>query len=65
MIRPKTEQDANVELGDFIVRFEMRTLDDIRALGYDDVADERNSPGGPALRDQFGLFRTFLQPWVK
>ena len=66
VIRPKTEQDANVELGDFIVRFEMRTLDDIRALGYNDVADERKFAAVARLSEiNLGLYRTFLQPWVK
>ncbi len=68
VIRPKTKQDANVDLatGDFIVRFEMRTLDDIRALGYNSVMDERKFATVARLSEiNLGLYRTFLQPWVK
>ncbi len=66
VIRPKTKQDANVELGDFIVRFEMRTLDDIRALGCNDVSDERKFAAVARLSEiNLGLYRTFLQPWIK
>ena len=66
VIRPKTKQDANVELGDFIVRFEMRTLDHIRALGCNDIADERKFAAVARLSEiNLGLYRTFLQPWVK
>lgn len=66
VIRPKTKQDGNVELGDFIVRFEMRTLDHIRALGCNDIADERKFAAVARLSEiNLGLYRTFLQPWVK
>ncbi|MGH8471148.1 MAG: DUF3141 domain-containing protein, partial [Gammaproteobacteria bacterium] len=54
------------ELGDFIVRFEMRTLDDIRALGYNRVTDERKFAAVARLSEiNLGLYRTFLQPWIK
>ncbi|MGH8509262.1 MAG: DUF3141 domain-containing protein [Gammaproteobacteria bacterium] len=68
VIRPKTKQDANVDLatGDFIVRFEMRTLDDIRALGYNSIMDERKFAAVARLSEiNLGLYRTVLQPWVK
>jgi pimeloyl-ACP methyl ester carboxylesterase len=66
VIRPKTKQDANVELGDFIVRFEARTLDDIRALGCNSATDERKFATVARLSEiNLGLYRTFVQPWVK
>ncbi|MGH8580139.1 MAG: DUF3141 domain-containing protein [Gammaproteobacteria bacterium] len=66
VIRPKTEHQAQAELGDFIVRFEMRTLDDIRALGYNSVTDERKFAAVARLSEiNLGLYRTFLQPWIK
>lgn len=65
VIRSRTKQDANVEL-DFIVRFEARALDDIRALGYNSVTDERKFAAVARLSEiNLGLYRTFLQPWVK
>ncbi|MGH8583525.1 MAG: DUF3141 domain-containing protein [Gammaproteobacteria bacterium] len=68
VIRPKSEHDANAELatGDFIVRFEARTLDDIRALGCNDLADERKFAAVARLSEiNLRLYRTFLQPWIR
>ena len=68
MIRPKADGDANADLatGDFIVRFETRTLDDIRALGCNDLADERKFAAVARLSEiNLGLYRTFLQPWIR
>ena len=67
VIRPKSEGEANVDLatGDFIVRFEMRTLDHIRALGGNDLADERKFAAVERLSEiNLGLYRMFLQPWI-
>jgi hypothetical protein len=69
VIQEKTPDAANVELvsGDYISRFERRTLADIRALGG-------NTPGGRALlcgrgpvvgSDPNGLYRTTLQPVIR
>ena len=68
MIRPKADGDANADLatGDFIVRFETRTLDDIRTLGCNDLADERKFAAVARLSEiNLGLYRTFLQPWIR
>lgn len=53
-------------LGDYIARFEARTLDDIRALGGNDLEDERKFAAVARLSEvNLGLYRTFLQPWVQ
>ena len=68
MIRPKADGDANADLatGAFIVRFETRTLDDIRTLGCNDLADERKFAAVARLSEiNLGLYRTFLQPWIR
>ena len=68
VIRQKSGDDANADLatGDFIVRFETRTLDDIRALGCNDLADERKFAAVARLSEiNLGLYRTFLQPWIR
>ena len=43
VMTPKDQTDASADLigGDYLVRFEGRTLDDIRALGGNDEEDER------------------------
>ncbi|MFO1075724.1 MAG: DUF3141 domain-containing protein [Geminicoccaceae bacterium] len=68
VLRPKTPDQVNADLatGDYIARFEMRTLDDIRALGFNSPEDERAFAGVAKLSEiNLGLYRTFLQPWVK
>ncbi len=68
VIRPKSEDDANADLatGDFIVRFEARTLQDIRALGCNDLADECKFAAVARLSEiNLGLYRTFMQPWIR
>jgi hypothetical protein len=48
------------------VRFETRTLDDIRALGGNSIDDERKFAAVARLSEiNLGLYRTFMQPWVK
>jgi hypothetical protein len=52
--------------GDYLVRFESRTLADIRALGGNDTEDERKFATVARLSEiNLGLYRTFLQPWVR
>jgi pimeloyl-ACP methyl ester carboxylesterase len=65
-----TPKDANVQSadligGDYLVRFEPRTLDDIRALGGNDEEDERQFATAARVSEiNLGLYRTFFQPWV-
>jgi hypothetical protein len=65
---PKTPEAAHLELvsGDWIVRFEPRTLDDLRALGGNDVEDERRFAAARRVSEiNLGLYRTFLHPWMR
>ena len=57
---------AGSTIGDYVVRFEQRTLDDIRALGCNDLEDERKFAAVARLSEiNLGLYRTYLQPWVR
>jgi pimeloyl-ACP methyl ester carboxylesterase len=60
------ETGADTSLGRFVLRFEHRTLDDIRALGGNDLADERRFAAVANLSEiNLGLYRTFISPWVR
>jgi len=68
MFEPKTEGAASPDLvtGDWIMRCEQRTLDDIRALGGNDAADERRFATAARVSDiNLALYRTFVQPVVR
>ena len=57
---------ANTEFGEYIARFEARTLDDIRALGGNSEEDERRFAAAARLSDiNLALYRTFAAPWVR
>ena len=57
---------AESTIGDYVVRFEQRTLDDIRALGCNDLEDERKFAAVARLSEiNLGLYRTYLQPWLR
>ena len=52
--------------GNYLVRFEPRTLDDIRAFGVNSLADERKfATVGRLSEINLGFYRAFIQPWVK
>jgi pimeloyl-ACP methyl ester carboxylesterase len=62
------EDTASPELvtGNWVMRCEARTLDDIRALGGNDAADERRFATAARVSDiNLGLYRTFAQPLVR
>ncbi len=64
----KTDATANPDLtsGDWVMRCELRTLDDIRALGGNDAADERCFETVDHVSQvNLALYRTFLQPVVR
>ena len=68
VIREKTAEDSNVDLayGDYIVTFENRTLDDIRALGDQDGEDDLAFETVARVSEiNQGLYRTFLSPLVR
>ena len=65
---PKGEVQRATDLvgGNYLVRFEKRTLDDIRALGGNDEADDRMFETAARVSNvNLGLYRTFLQPFVR
>src|SRR6187200_1341419 len=64
----KTEDTTNPDLasGSWVMRCEARTLDDIRALGGNDVADERRFATAARISEtNLALYRTFAQPMVR
>jgi pimeloyl-ACP methyl ester carboxylesterase len=68
VMTPKEAGSATEELvgGNYLVRFEARTLDDIRALGGNSVEDERQFAAVARISEiNLGLYRAFVQPWVK
>jgi pimeloyl-ACP methyl ester carboxylesterase len=68
VMTPKEAGSATEELvgGNYLVRFEARTLDDIRALGTNSVEDERQFAAVARISEiNLGLYRAFVQPWVK
>ena len=64
----KSADTANPDLatGDWVMRCEARTLDDIRALGGNDAADERCFAAVDRVsQTNLSLYRTFMQPVVR
>ena len=64
----KTADTSNPDLvtGDWVMRCEARTLDDIRALGGYDPADERRFATAARVSEiNLALYRTFAQPIVR
>ncbi|MBX6370029.1 MAG: DUF3141 domain-containing protein, partial [Rhodospirillales bacterium] len=52
--------------GDYIARFEARTLDDLRALGGNDAADERRFATVARISEtNRELYRQFVRPWLR
>ena len=52
--------------GDWVMRCEMRTLDDIRALGGNDMADDRCfATADRVSQTNLALYRAFVQPFVR
>ncbi|MGH9808472.1 MAG: DUF3141 domain-containing protein, partial [Terriglobia bacterium] len=57
---------ADLVTGDYLVRFEARTLDDIRAFGANSEEDERRFATVARVSEiNLGLYRTFMQPWIR
>ena len=64
----KDKDTAHPELagGNWVMRCEARTLDDIRALGGNDVADERRFATAARVSEiNLSFYRTFMQPFVR
>lgn len=68
VLTPKTADAVNPELigGDWIVRFEPRTLGDIRAIVQPDPENERRFATVRRVSEiNLGLYRTLFQPFVQ
>jgi hypothetical protein len=68
VITPKSRDAVNPELvvGDWIVRFEPRTMDDIRAIVQPDPENERRFATVQRVSEiNLGLYRTLFQPYVR
>jgi pimeloyl-ACP methyl ester carboxylesterase len=68
VFEPKTDNTPGADLvsGDWLMRCEMRTLDDIRALGGNDAVDERRFATAARVSEvNLALYRTFAQPIVR
>jgi pimeloyl-ACP methyl ester carboxylesterase len=68
VFEPKTDTTPGADLvtSDWVMRCEMRTLDDIRALGCNDAADERRFATAARVSEvNLALYRTFAQPVVR
>ncbi|WP_075289465.1 DUF3141 domain-containing protein [Pararhizobium arenae] len=64
----KTAETESADLvnGDWIMRCEARTLDDIRALGGNDAADDRRFATAAKVSEiNLSLYRTLLQPFLR
>jgi len=68
VISNRSDGDVGGDLlaGDFNVRIEQRSLDDIRALGCNSEADEREFAAVARLSELNNtLYTTFVQPWLR
>lgn len=68
VLEPKADALDHPELvtGEWIMRCEARTLDDIRALGGNDLDDEKRFAAAAQLSEiNLALYRAFAQPWVR
>ena len=64
----KGADTANPDLsaGDWVMRCEQRTLDDIRALGGNDPADDRCFAAAARVSEiNLALYRAYFQPFVR
>jgi len=68
VITKQNQGDVGTELlaGDFNVRIEERSLDDIRALGYNSADDEREfATVARVSQVNNAWYSTFIRPWVQ
>jgi pimeloyl-ACP methyl ester carboxylesterase len=68
VMTPKDPDHASADLigGNYLVRFEARNLDDIRALGGNSEEDDRKFAAAARVSEiNLGLYRAFVQPWVQ
>src|SRR5262249_26359744 len=68
VLEAKTADTLNPDLtsGDWVLRFEARTLDDIRELGGNDTDDERRFATAARVSDiNYAFYRAFMQPAIR
>ncbi len=64
--RPADMPQGGFVTGDWIARFEARSLDDIRALGRNSPEDDRAFAAVARLSElNLSIYRTLMQPWVR
>src|SRR6266699_5128341 len=64
----KSADTANPDMasGQWIMRCEQRSLDDIRAMGGNSLEDQRRFAAAARVSEiNLSLYRTFVQPWVR
>ncbi|MVW79572.1 DUF3141 domain-containing protein [Bordetella sp. 02P26C-1] len=67
-IADKTPETLNADLapGDYVVSFARRKLDDVRAIVDRNEEDDRRFAAVSRISDiNLGLYRSFVQPWVR
>ena len=68
VMTPKNPNDPTADFisGDYLVCFEARTLDDIRAFGGNNEEVDREFAAVARVSEiNLGLYRTFVQPWIR
>jgi hypothetical protein len=68
VFEPRTDETLGADLvsGQWVMRCEQRTLDDIRALGGNDAADERRFATASRVSEiNLALYRAFVRPAVR
>ena len=64
-VTDKTENHQLID-GKYLFRLEARTLDDIRAFGVNSADDEKRFATVARVSEvNLGLYRTFVEPWVR
>jgi len=57
---------ADLAVGNWVMRCEARTLDDIRAMGGNSPEDERRFAAAKRVSElNLAAYQKFVQPWVK
>lgn len=68
VFEPRAGAEGNPDLvtGEWVMRCEARTLDDIRALGGNDLDDERRFATAARVSEiNLSLYRSLVQPWIQ
>ncbi len=66
VLTPASDDRSGLTSGRWTMRCEARSLDDIRAMGGNDAADERRfATAARVSENNLALYRTFVQPFVK